>query len=80
MNDIVLIKEKIKFYTEMLKVHWAIVVILAGSLANLFFSLNNIFKIIIFTIGLILLISVILVINEFNTRIFNLFEKMEGHK
>lgn len=69
--------EKIRFYTEIIKVIWTVLIVLTGSLAAIFINMDNIQKIIIFIIGLIIEITFTILLIEANKDINYMINKLE---
>lgn len=75
-----LIFEKIKYYTEIVKVFFTIALVLAGGIVTVLFNLDSFLKLLIFLIGLFFEIIVIIIIKDLNRQISYLFKKMEKNK
>lgn len=73
-----LIKEKIKFYTETIKIFWTLFIVLTGGLATLIFNLDNILKFGLFTLGLLFEYVVIMIIKDYNQKILKLLNDWEN--
>jgi len=77
------IKEKINYYIEMLKIFWAIFIVLTGGLFTILLNINfnlgfeNLLKLAIIALGTIFEYIVIMVIRDFNNQIFYLLNKLE---
>ena len=74
-----LIKEKIKFYTETIKIFWTLFIVLTGGLATLIFNLDNILKFGLFTLGLLFEYVVIMIIKDYNQKILKLLDEWENN-
>jgi uncharacterized membrane protein YesL len=76
-------KEKIRYYIEMLKIFWAIFVVLTGGILtlalNIKFELNLIecLKFSFIIAGIFFEYIVIMIIKDYNNKIFCLFDKLE---
>ena len=77
------LKEKINYYIEMLKIFWAIFVVLTGGIVtlslNIKFEINIIefLKIGFIIVGIFFEYIVIMVIKDFNNKVFGLLNKLE---
>lgn len=77
------LKEQINYYIEMLKIFWAILVVLTGGIftivLNLHLVLNfeNIVKFGVIVLGVFFDCVVIMMIKDFNKQIFGLLVKLE---
>ena len=77
------LKEKINYYIEMLKIFWAIFVVLTGGIVtlslNIKFEINIIefLKIGFIIVGIFFEYIVIMVIKDFNNKVFDLLDKLE---
>ena len=77
------LKERIRFYTEYLKILWLIVIALAGGLSSLFSDLSNfvyIERVVLFSLGIYLLVIVGIGILKLNLDIHKLLNKLEEEK
>jgi len=74
-----LIKEKIKFYTETIKIFWTLFIVLTGGLVTLIFNLDNIFKFGLFTLGILFEYIVIMIIKDYNQKILKLLNEWENN-
>ena len=75
-----LIFEKIKYYTEIVKVFFTIAIVVAGGIATILFNLDSLLKLIVLLIGLFFEIIVIIIIKDLTLQIAYLFQKMEKNK
>jgi len=77
------LKENINYYIEMLKIFWAIFVVLTGGIVtlslNIKFEINIIefLKIGFIIVGIFFEYIVIMVIKDFNNKVFGLLNKLE---
>jgi len=77
------LKENINYYIEMLKIFWAIFVVLTGGIVtlalNIKFEINIIefLKIGFIIVGIFFEYIVIMVIKDFNNKVFDLLDKLE---
>jgi len=69
--------EKIKFNTEIVKILWAIIILLTGSLATIFINPVNIQKIIIFITGFLIDCIFAILLIEANKDINRMIDKLE---
>jgi len=77
------LKEKINYYIEMLKIFWTIFVILTGGIVTLIFNIHlkinfeEVIKIGFITVGIFFEYVVIMIIKDFNNKVFDLIDKLE---
>ncbi len=74
------VEERIKYYTEYLKILWLIAITLSGGLASLFSDFGNFQRterMILFVLGVYLLIVVVIGIIKLNLDIHKLLRKLE---
>ena len=69
--------EKIKFYTEIVKVLWAVIIVLTGGLSTIFINMDNPQKIILFVFGLCLECIFIILLIEANKEVNCMINKLE---
>jgi len=70
-------KEKLKFYTEYLKLLWILEVAIGGGLISLLFSLDSAMKVLIFTGGIFVFFSILIAIIRLTLAIKMLLIKLE---
>ena len=75
-----LIFEKIKYYTEIVKVFFTIAIVVAGGIVTILFNFDSFLKLIVLLIGLFFEIIVIIIVKDLNLQISGLFQKMEKNK
>lgn len=75
-----LIFEKIKYYTEIVKVFFTIALVVAGGITTMFFNLDSFLKLIILLTGFFFELIVIMIIKDLNRQISGLFQKMEKNQ
>ena len=71
-------KEKIKYYTEMVKIFWTILIVLVGGLATLFIHLDSLQKYLLFSFGIFLSCIIVTSIYKFNQQIHILLNNLEN--
>jgi len=72
-----LIKERIKFLTEYLKILWIVLIAVSGGSASLFVNLDSSLKAILLLIGVIVIVITSSIIGALTLEILELFEKLK---
>ncbi len=71
------VRERIRFLTEYIKVLWVMIMATSGGLVSLFFSLDEPEKVVIFSMGLLVLSGLIVAVVKLIFDANELLEKLE---
>ena len=70
-------RERIRFLTEYIKVLWVMIMATSGGLISLFFSLDKPERVVIFSMGLLVLSGLIVAVVKLTLDVNELQEKLE---
>jgi len=71
------IKERVRFYTEYLKILWFLIAGVSGGLVSLFFALDTAEKVIVFIVGLAILFGLVSAVIKLTLDVRELLKKLE---
>ncbi|EDP76488.1 hypothetical protein HG1285_02738 [Hydrogenivirga sp. 128-5-R1-1] len=72
-----IIKEKIRFLTEYLKILWVVLIAASGGSASLFMTLNSALKAFLLLVGVVAIVTTSSMIAILTLEILELFEKLK---
>ena len=74
------LKERIRYYTEWIRLLWAGMFLLGAGVISLLLALDSKLKILLFTLGMILQVVFAVIIGNIHRKVIALIKSLEGSK